>query len=140
MTTFDLTAYQQKRNYANGDNNEDGHDNDISQFIGPDGLTKEAQVVADRFQRVRNLIGTLLVSRGVPMILGGDEFGRTQHGNNNAYCQDNPISWLDWTLRESNADLVKFVTDWIALRKSEPALRIARFPDDAIDESTLDLV
>jgi glycogen operon protein len=134
MTTFDLTAYQEKRNYANGDNNEDGHDNDVNQYIGPDGRTREPEAVAARFQRVRNLLGTLLVSRGVPMILGGDEFGRTQHGNNNAYCQDNPISWLDWTLREKNADLVSFVTELIALRKSEPALRIARFPDDAFDE------
>jgi glycogen operon protein len=68
------------------------------------------------------------------MILGGDEFARTQQGNNNAYCQDNPISWIDWNLRADNADLVKFVRDVIALRKSEPALRIARFPDDAVEE------
>jgi len=134
MTIWDLTAYQDKRNYANGDNNQDGHDNDVNQYLGPDGPTSEPDVVAARMQRVRALLGTLLVSRGVPMILGGDEFGRTQLGNNNAYCQDNPISWIDWTLREENAGLVAFVRDLIALRKSEPALRIARFPDDAVEE------
>jgi isoamylase len=134
MTIWDLTAYQDKRNYANGDNNQDGHDNDVNQYLGPDGSTSEPDVVAARMQRVRALLATLLVSRGVPMILGGDEFGRTQLGNNNAYCQDNPISWIDWTLREENAGLVAFVRDLIALRKSEPALRIARFPDDAVEE------
>ncbi|HEX3302881.1 MAG TPA: glycogen debranching protein GlgX, partial [Thermomicrobiales bacterium] len=134
MTIWDLTAYQDKRNYANGDNNQDGHDNDVNQYLGPDGPTSEPDVVAARMQRVRALLATLLVSRGVPMILGGDEFGRTQLGNNNAYCQDNPISWIDWTLREENAGLVAFVRDLIALRKSEPALRIARFPDDAVEE------
>jgi isoamylase len=134
MTTWDLTAYQVKRNYANGDNNGDGHDNDVNQYLGPDGPTTEPEIIGVRMQRVRNLLATLLVSRGVPMILGGDEFGRTQQGNNNAYCQDNPISWIDWTLRDDNADLVDFVRDLIALRKSEPALRIARFPDDAVEE------
>ena len=134
MTIWDLTAYQDKRNYANGDNNQDGHDNDVNQYLGPDGPTSEPDVVAARMQRVRALLATLLVSRGVPMILGGDEFGRTQLGNNNAYCQDNPISWIDWTLRGENAGLVAFVRDLIALRKSEPALRIARFPDDAVEE------
>jgi len=134
MTTSDLTAYQNKRNYANGDNNDDGHDFDVNQYLGPDGPVNDPDVNAARLQRVRNLLATLLVSRGVPMILGGDEFARTQQGNNNAYCQDNPISWIDWKLREDNADLVKFVRDLIALRKSEPALRIARFPDDAVEE------
>jgi glycogen operon protein len=135
MTTWDLSAYQAKRNYANGDNNQDGHDDDINQFIGPDGPSDDPDIVAARTQRARNLLATLLVSRGVPMILGGDEFGRTQHGNNNAYCQDNSTSWLDWTLRDQNASLVSFVHDLVALRKSEPALRIARFPDDAIEET-----
>ena len=135
MTTADLIAYQTKRNYANGDNNEDGHDNDVNQFIGPHGPTSEAEVVSARHQRARNLLGTLLVSRGVPMILGGDEFGRSQGGNNNAYCQDNPVSWFDWNLAKTNQSLTAFVKQWIALRKAEPALRIARFPDDSVEEA-----
>jgi isoamylase len=135
MTTADLITYQAKRNYANGDNNEDGHDNDVNQYIGPDGLVRgDPDVIRLRRQRARNLLGTLLVSRGVPMILGGDEFNRTQYGNNNAYCQDGPISWLDWTLRRENAEMVTFVKDLIALRKAESSLRIERFPDDSIDE------
>lgn len=135
MTTADLIAYHAKRNHANGDNNQDGHDNDVNQFIGPDGVVYgDSEIQRLRRQRACNLIGTLLLSRGVPMILGGDEFGRTQHGNNNAYCQDGPISWLDWTLGRDHDDLVKFVRSSIALRRSEPALRISRFPDDRPDE------
>lgn len=76
---------------------------------------------------MKNLLATLLLSRGVPMILGGDEFARTQEGNNNAYCQDNPTSWYDWALAEANADLTRFVREVIRLRKATPALRAARF-------------
>lgn len=81
------------------------------------------------------MLATLLLSRGVPMILGGDEFGRSQLGSNNAYCQDNRLSWLDWTLLEQNRDLFDFVRNCIALRRDEPALRIERFPDDELDEA-----
>jgi glycogen operon protein len=135
MTVMDLISYHAKRNFANGDNNDDGHEHDVNQFIGPDGAVDDLQISQERQQRARNLLGTLLVSRGVPMILGGDEFGRSQGGNNNAYCQDNAISWLDWTFCREHEELVRFVKDWIALRKAEPALRISKFPDDDIDEA-----
>jgi isoamylase len=135
MTTADLIAYHSKRNYANGDANSDGHGNDVNQFIGPDGPVSDPELEAARLQRARNLIGTVIVSRGVPMLLGGDEFGRTQRGNNNAYCQDNETSWIDWSLREVNADLRQFVREWLRLRREQPALRIERFPDDSIDEA-----
>jgi isoamylase len=135
MTTADYIAFRAKRNYGNGDLNRDGHGHDVNQFIGPDGPTRDSEIVAARSLRARNLLGTLLVSRGVPMLLGGDEFGRTQGGNNNAYCQDNETSWIDWSLRDSNRSLCEFVADWLALRRQEPALRIEQFPDDAIDEA-----
>jgi glycogen operon protein len=134
MTVADLIAYHSKRNYANGDANGDGHGNDLNQFIGPDGPTSDSEVEAARLQRARNLMGTVIVSRGIPMLLGGDELGRTQRGNNNAYCQDNETSWIDWSLREINADLLNFVREWLRLRGEQPALRIERFPDDSIDE------
>ena len=134
MTTADLIAYQAKRNYRNGDNNSDGTGNDVSQYIGPDGLTSEPEIDGARQLRARNLLGTLMVARGVPMLLGGDEFGRSQSGNNNAYCQDNPISWINWELREQNGALFEYTKSMIALRKSDIGLRINRFPDDSIEE------
>ena len=134
MTTADFIAYQGKRNYANGDNNDDGHGHDISQFIGPDGPTSDAVITALREQRARNLLATLFLSRGVPMLLGGDEFGRSQQGSNNAYCQDNDLSWIEWTLATKNGSLLDFVKRVSELRRSEPSLRLARFPDAAHDE------
>jgi glycogen operon protein len=134
MTTADFIAYQAKRNYDNGDNNEDGHGHDINQFIGPDGPTSDATVITKREQRARNLLATLFLSRGVPMLLGGDELGRTQQGNNNAYCQDNPISWIDWSLMDRGASLFEFACQVSALRRSEPSLRLPSFPDVAHDE------
>ena len=129
MTLADFIAYQGKRNYANGDNNDDGHGHDINQFIGPDGPTSDAAVIAEREQRARNLLATLFLSRGVPMLLGGDELGRTQQGNNNAYCQDNALSWIDWSLSDRNESLFEFVCKVSELRRSELSLRLPRFPD-----------
>ncbi len=134
MTTADLIAFQHKRNYGNGDNNNDGHENDVNQFIGPDGLTNDPEIKAERAFRARTLLGTVLVSRGIPMILGGDEIGRTQMGSNNAYCQDSPISWIDWSLAKENANILEFVQACARLRQQEPALRIERFPDDSLEE------
>ena len=134
MTTADFIAYQGKRNYANGDNNEDGHGHDINQFIGPDGPTKDTSATEERLQRAKSLLATLFLSRGVPMLLGGDEFGRTQRGSNNPYCQDNAISWIDWSLAGQNKSLLDFVRCASELRRSEPSLRLPRFPDADHDE------
>jgi glycogen operon protein len=134
MTTWDVVSYQGKRNYGNGDNNDDGHDNDIGQYIGPDGYTSDPLVHDARYQRQRNLLATLLISRGIPMLLGGDEIARTQKGNNNAYCQDTEISWINWDISESQRELHDFVRDCLALRREEPALHIGKFPDDEISE------
>ncbi|MDQ2682823.1 MAG: glycogen debranching enzyme GlgX, partial [Chloroflexota bacterium] len=135
MTVADLVTYQRKRNHGNGDNNTDGHEHDINQFIGPDGPTTDPDIVRRRQARARSLLGTLFVARGIPMILGGDEFGRTQQGNNNAYCHDSNLSWIDWSLRERNRGLLEFVEQASRLRADEPALRIDRFPDDSVDEA-----
>ena len=134
MTTWDVVVYQEKRNFNNGDNNHDGHDNDLGQYIGPDGYTTEPQIHEARYQRQRNLISTLLISRGIPMLLGGDEIARTQKGNNNAYCQDNEISWINWSLSESQKELLEFVKSCVRLRNQEPALRLERFPDADLAE------
>ena len=135
MTTWDVVSYQAKRNYGNGDNNTDGHGNDIGQYVGPDGFTTDELTLEARFQRQRNLLATLLISRGIPMLLGGDELARTQFGNNNSYCQDNEISWIDWSLTERQKSLSTFVRDCLALRREEPSLRHNRFPDDELDEA-----
>ena len=134
MTTWDVVSYQEKRNYANGDNNSDGRDNEIHQYIGPDGYTTDRAVHDARYQRQRNLLATMLISRGIPMLLGGDEIARTQKGNNNAYCQDNEISWINWNLSDSQKDLHDFVRNCLTLRRDEPALHVGTFPDDEISE------
>src|SRR6202040_2608378 len=91
----------------------------------------DPRVLAIRRRQVRNLIATLMISQGVPMLLGGDEFLRTQQGNNNAWCQDNELSWVDWSLAIKNADFLRFVREMIALRKRHPILRRRRFLDGA---------
>jgi glycogen operon protein len=123
FTLWDLVAYNQKHNDANGESNRDGNDANWSWNCGLEGPTNDPEVLALRRRQARNLMATLLLSQGVPMLLAGDEFLRTQHGNNNAWCQDNDISWLDWTLAEKNADFLRFTRMLIALRKRHPALR-----------------
>src|SRR6202035_5287835 len=109
FTLRDLVSYNQKHNQANGEENRDGTDNNRSWNCGVEGDTEDPEINALRARQQRNFIATLLLSQGVPMLLGGDAIGHTQRGNNNAYCQDNELSWIDWNLRESDKDLLSFV-------------------------------
>jgi glycogen operon protein len=127
FTLRDLVSYNTKHNEANGENNEDGHADNESWNCGVEGPTDDPDINALRARQQRNFLATLLLSQGVPMLLGGDEIGRTQHGNNNAYCQDNPISWYDWNLGDEQRALLEFTRRLIALRKEHPALRRAEF-------------
>jgi glycogen operon protein len=130
FTLKDLVSYDRKHNQANGEKNQDGFDANQSWNCGAEGETNEPEVLALRRRQVRNFMALLLLSQGVPMILGGDELLRTQGGNNNAYCQDNETSWLDWSLREQNADFFRFVRNLIRFRRSHPSLRRHLFFED----------
>ena len=121
FTLADLTSYNEKHNEANSEDNNDGESHNRSWNCGVEGDTDDTEILALRERQRRNLLGTLLLSAGVPMILGGDEIGRTQRGNNNAYCQDNEVSWYDWDHKD--ADILAFTRRAIALRKAHPALR-----------------
>ncbi|MFN3992339.1 MAG: glycogen debranching protein GlgX [Tabrizicola flagellatus] len=125
FTLEDLVSYTVKRNFANGEDNRDGHHENHSDNLGVEGPTKDANVLAARTLRKRNLLATLFLSQGVPMLLAGDEIGHSQGGNNNAYAQDNEISWLDWT--KADADFLTFVRRLSALRRALPVLRQRRF-------------
>src|SRR3954464_1693645 len=127
FTVRDLVTYEHKRNKANGEDNRDGTDNNRSWNHGVEGETDDPQINALRRRQQRNFLATLLLSLGTPMILGGDEFGRTQGGNNNAWCQDNEISWFDWELDDDGHELQAFTRRLIALRRSHPAFRRTRF-------------
>ena len=120
FTIADIVAYDHKHNEANGEDNRDGTDDNRSWNSGAEGPTDDAGVVALRARRQRNLLATLLLSEGVPMLSGGDEFGRTQGGNNNAYCQDSAISWHDWALDPERERLLRFVQRLVALRRQNP--------------------
>jgi isoamylase len=123
FTLNDLVSYNQKHNDCNGEHNHDGLDENYGWNCGVEGPTTDVEVLAIRSRQVRNLLTTLLISQGVPMLLGGDEFLRTQQGNNNAWCQDNDVSWFDWTALDRNAGFARFVQMLIALRRRHPALR-----------------
>ncbi|OBI17359.1 glycogen debranching enzyme GlgX [Mycobacterium sp. E2327] len=125
FTLRDLVSYDQKHNEANGENNRDGTDDNRSWNCGAEGPTDDPDGLALRARQQRAFLLTLLLSGGVPMLLGGDELGRTQRGNNNAYCQDNEITWFDWSARDD--DLIGFTTDLIALRRRHPVFRRRRF-------------
>jgi glycogen operon protein len=127
FTLTDLVSYNAKHNEANGENNSDGSDDNRSWNCGAEGTTTDSGIVALRAQQRRNFLATLLISQGVPMLLGGDEIGRTQGGNNNAYCQDNPITWYDWDLDQQRRDLLAFTAKAIALRKAHPVFRRRSF-------------
>ena len=120
FTLADLVSYNHKHNEANGEGNRDGHDHNLSWNGGAEGPTDDPVVRALRARRQRNFIATLLLSQGVPMLLAGDELGHTQHGNNNAYCQDNATSWLDWTRDEEREALLAFTRQMTALRAAHP--------------------
>jgi glycogen operon protein len=127
FTLADLVSYNQKHNEANGEDGRDGTDDNRSWNCGVEGPTDDPQVLALRARQRRNLLTTLLLSQGVPMLLGGDELGRTQGGNNNAWCQDNEISWYDWSLEQENRDLLEWVRRLIALRRENPVFHRAAF-------------
>jgi glycogen operon protein len=127
FTLMDLVSYNGKHNEANGEGNRDGIDDNLSWNCGVEGDTDDAAVRALRTRQAKNLAAILLLSQGVPMLLGGDEFGRSQRGNNNAYCQDNAISWVDWSLLDEHRDLHAFVKGMIALRKRCGQLRRADY-------------
>jgi isoamylase len=127
FTLQDLVSYNEKHNEANGEDNRDGHSDNRSWNHGVEGATDDPEICAVRDRQKRNLLATLLLAQGTPMLLAGDEFGRTQQGNNNAYCQDNKISWIDWHIAEGGSELAEFVRKLIALRKSFPILRRSRF-------------
>lgn len=128
FTMYDLYAYNTKHNEANGWNNNDGSDDNRSWNCGIEGETNDPQIQELRFRMIRNACAVLMCSRGTPMFLAGDEFGNTQYGNNNAYCQDSEISWLDWRLLEKNKELFEFFKFMIAFRKKHPIIR-KKLPD-----------
>jgi len=127
FTLQDLVSYNDKHNEANGEENRDGHDHNISWNCGVEGPTDDQGIRALRARQRRNFLATLLFSQGVPMIVAGDEMGRTQHGNNNAYCQDNETSWLNWNLTDEDRELFNFVRRLIRIRKAHPVLRRRAF-------------
>jgi glycogen operon protein len=137
FTGYDLTAYNNKHNEANGEDNRDGTDNNRSYNHGVEGPTDDEEVLVLRRRSLRNLLGTTLIAAGVPMLLGGDEIGRTQRGSNNAYCQDNEISWFDWDLQPWQEDLRTSIARLIELRKAHTVLRPSRFYD-GVDENPRD--
>jgi glycogen operon protein len=123
FTLHDLVSYNDKHNEANGEDNRDGTNNNLSWNCGAEGPSGDDAVTALRERQKRNLLATLFLSQGVPMLLAGDEIGRTQGGNNNAYCQDNPISWVDWDLDAGRSRLLAFVLHLIGLRRNHPIFR-----------------
>ncbi|MCL2602620.1 MAG: glycogen debranching protein GlgX, partial [Treponema sp.] len=127
FTLRDLVSYQNKHNFENGENSRDGGDHNISANYGVEGPTTKAAIETLRFRQMKNFIASMMVSLGTPMLLGGDEMGRTQGGNNNAYCQDNEISWYDWSLLTENADLYRFAKEMIAFRRRHPGFMRPEF-------------
>ena len=123
----DLVSYEQKHNQANGENNGDGDNNSYSSNYGVEGPTRRKPIIELRRRQAKNMMATLLLSHGTPMLLSGDEVLRTQRGNNNAYCQDNAISWFDWKLQERNSEMLRFTQALIAFRSSQPNVRRATF-------------
>jgi glycogen operon protein len=134
FTLNDWASYDEKHNEANGEDNKDGSSSNHSWNCGAEGPTDDKSIIALRNRQKRNMLATLLLSQGTPMILGGDEFGRTQHGNSNAYCQDSDISWFSWQLDDNANALLAFTKRLIELRKSHPTLRRSRFLTGQMDQ------
>ena len=130
FTLNDLVSYSQKHNDANGESNRDGWSENYSADYGSEGPVDDPEVEAVRIRQIKNLLLTMAISRGVPMLLGGDEFRRSQQGNNNAYCQDNEISWVDWRFLEPNREIFQFCRGAFAFRRAHPALRREAFYTD----------
>ncbi|MFZ0663877.1 MAG: glycogen debranching protein GlgX [Acidobacteriaceae bacterium] len=127
FTLRDLVSYNEKHNEANGEDNKDGTDDNNSWNMGAEGPTDAPEIKAAREQQIRNFLVVLLLSQGVPMLSGGDEIGRMQGGNNNAYCQDNPVSWYDWTKTPEKESLLEFTERLIRLRRNHPNFRRRKF-------------
>jgi glycogen operon protein len=127
FTLYDLVSYHAKRNHANGEDNRDGSHDNLGWNCGVEGETSDPAVNALRYRQARNHLAVLMLSRGVPMLLAGDEVLRSQRGNNNAYCQDNELAWFDWTLEERHRDVLRFTRELIALRRRHPSLTLNRF-------------
>ena len=127
FTLHDLVSYNEKHNEANGEDNRDGHNDNLSWNSGAEGPTDDVSILALRERQKRNFVATLLLSQGVPMLLAGDEIGRTQTGNNNSYCQDNEISWVDWNLDPRRESLLEFTRGVIQLFHDHPVLRRSHF-------------
>jgi len=127
FTVHDLVSYNEKHNHSNGDDNQDGSNDNLSWNCGVEGETNDERITSLRQRQTRNFMAILLLSQGIPMLLYGDEVLRTQKGNNNAYCQDNEISWFDWSLTSRNRYMLRFVREMIAFRKRHPCLMHQRF-------------
>jgi glycogen operon protein len=127
FTLNDLVTYNEKHNEANGEDNNDGHSDNRSWNCGAEGPTDDPEINRLRERQMRNMLATLLLSQGTPMILGGDEFARTRSGNNNPYCQDNEISWLNWDIDDRRRALIEYVRKLTDLRRRFPILRRSRF-------------
>jgi len=127
FTLHDLVSYEQKQNEANGENNQDGSSDNLSRNWGVEGPTSDPAILEARYRAMRNVLATLALSQGVPMISLGDELARTQRGNNNAYCQDNETSWVDWNLDERQRGLLDFARRLFAIRAANPVLRRRTF-------------
>ena len=134
FTLHDLVSYAEKHNLANAEDNRDGAWENFSQNFGVEGPTQDPKVREARERQKRNLLATLLLSQGVPMLLGGDEIGRTQNGNNNPYNQDNPTSWYDWNLDDARRDLLDFTSRLVRVRQRHPSLRRSHFLDGDLHE------
>jgi isoamylase len=135
FTLNDLVSYEDKHNDANGENNRDGHAHNLSCNYGVEGPTEDASIRTIRFQQMRNMLATVLLSRGTPMILAGDEIARTQQGNNNAYAQDNEISWINWQgLDQDGLNLFAFTKRLIGIRQTQPLFHRGRFLTGAFNE------
>ncbi len=127
FTLNDLVSYKQKHNLANGENNQDGDNQNLSDNMGAEGPSEDPAIERRRIKRIKNFLATLMLSQGVPMLLAGDEFRRTQQGNNNAYAQDNEISWLNWSFKQKHAEIYRFARKMIAFRKRHPIFYRSRF-------------
>ena len=132
-TLMDTVSYCERHNELNGENNQDGHNANYSDNYGVEGPSDDPSVNEFRDLQRRNMLATVLLSQGIPMLLAGDEMGRTQQGNNNAYCQDNELNWIDWSLIDKDSDFLSFAKAAIALRQSEPLLRRRKFVGQAGD-------
>jgi len=136
FTLADLVSYNEKHNEANGEDNRDGESHNRSWNCGVEGPTEDPEIIALRRQQMRNIMATLMISQGTPMISHGDEIGRTQRGNNNGYCQDNEITWINWAEADQDSDMLEFTRKVTALRAKHPVFRRRRFFDGRPSQST----